>query len=249
MSQNQTSNESFNPATFDDYPVLYDEALSWPYRKELELPTLKKLLGDLSGLNVLDFGCGPGVITRWLHAQGAKTVIGYDISEGMLAYARQCEDKTQLGIRYLSHLDEEHNSYFDIILAVYVMPYVMHEHDLLSMCQDMFKMLKPGGKLITLPLHPDFNADPDYYSPFGFQLIENEPRSDGGKLQLKLRMPPHSIDLEAYYWSKPTLERTLTQAGFQQVTWQSLDAPENLTPELRPYLNCPHVAIIEALKK
>lgn len=248
MSQNTSENLEFDPTTFDDYPVLYDGTLAWPYRKELELPTLKKLLGNLVGKNVLDFGCGPGVITRWLHAQGAQKVTGYDISEGMLAYARECEEKTKLGIQYYSHLDDQFEGTFDIILAVYVMPYVVKQADLSGMCNEMFKMLKPGGRLITLPLHPDFHLDPDYYSVCGFKLIEKEPRSDGSKVDLHIRMEPHIIDLEAYYWSRDTLNSTLQQAGFQQITWHPLEVPDQLSPELQPYANCPHVSIIEAIK-
>lgn len=248
MSQNTEGNHSFDPTTFDEYPVLYDGTLSWPYRKQLELPTIQKLLGNMSGQSILDFGCGPGVITRWLHAQGAKEVTGFDISEGMLAYARQCEKKARLGIQYHAHLDVSFDSAFDLVLAVYVMPYVINQNDLEKMCDDMFRLLKPGGRLITLPIHPNFNADPDYYSVCGFQLIEKEPRSDGSKLDLKIRMPPHVIDIEAYYWSKDTLNSTIKQAGFQQITWHSLDVPNQFSAELQPYLDCPHVSIIEAVK-
>lgn len=77
------------------------------------------------------------------------------------------------------------------------------------MCRDMFKMLKPSGKLITLPVHPDFNSDPEYYNPFGFKLIEKEPRNDGSKFGLNIHMLPYNIDIEAYYWSKQTLDNTL----------------------------------------
>lgn len=248
MPQYPASNNSFDPTTFDDYPILYDEALSWPYRKELELPTLKNLLGDISGFTVLDFGCGPGVITRWLHAQGAKNVIGYDISEGMLTYARECEDKSPLGIHYTSHLNEADIGTFDIILAVYVIPYLTHQQNLSEMFENIFKMLKPGGRFITLPVHPDFKSDPEYYSPFGFQLIEKEPRRDGSKLRLNLRMNSYNIDLEAYFWSKKTLDNTLKDVGFHSITWRALDIPVNLSPELTTYLECPHAAIIEAIK-
>lgn len=248
MSQNTKSNDSFDPSTFDDYPELYDTALDWPYRKALELPTLKNLLGNLSQQNIMDFGCGPGVITRWLHSQGVNQVVGFDISTGMLEHARRIESQSPLGIDYISELDESHFEQFDTVLAVYVIPYLTNLKDLLDMFKNIFKTLKPSGRFITLPIHPDFNGEDEYYTPFGFNLIEKEPRSDASKLDLELRMPPHHIDLEAYYWSRETLNRTLLEAGFKNITWPKLESPKDLPPDLLPYLNAPHVAIIQAFK-
>ena len=249
MSQNIKTDSSFDPSTFDAYPELYDGTLNWPYRKELELPTIQKLLGNVSGLKIMDFGCGPGVITRWLHAQGASQVVGFDISEWMLEYARQCENKNPLGIQYVSVLNDEDSETFDIILAVYVIPYLPNQPDLSAMFENIFKLLKPGGRFITLPIHPEFNREPNYYLPFGFNLIEMEPKKDGSKIKLELRIPPHNVDLEAYYWSKKTLEDSLHQVGFKNIIWPKLETKPNLSPNLIPYANSPHAAIIQAQKE
>ncbi|MDE9488000.1 class I SAM-dependent methyltransferase [Xenorhabdus bovienii] len=249
VREKQANLPKFNPATFDKYAELYERMTSWPYRQELELPTLAKLLGDLSSLNVLDFGCGPGVISRWLNERGAKRIVGYDISEGMLNYARQREEKDQRRIHYISKINEDYNVYFDIVLAVYVMPYAANYADLMAMSQTMARVLKPGGRLLTLPIHPDFNSDPEYYRPFGFRLIEEQPRTDGSALRLHICQPPYDINIQAYYWSRPTLENTLQQVGFQTVNWKSLNVPVNtLIPNLSSYVQCPHAAILECIR-
>ncbi|MGF6189339.1 class I SAM-dependent methyltransferase [Serratia sp. 2723] len=245
----QVNQSEFDPATFDEYAGLYEKMLSWPYRKELELPTLEKLMGDLTGLNVLDFGCGPGVIARWLNKCGASYIVGHDISVGMLNYARRREEKEKLGIQYISQIDGKYSEHFDIVLAIYVMPYATHHKDLLTMSQTMAKVLKPGGRLITLPIHPDFNSDPEYYRPFGLRLIEEQPRADGSQVRLHLCHPPYDVNIQANYWSRQTLEDTLYQAGFQTVKWQPLNVPANTLPaELSHYVQCPHAAIIECIK-
>lgn len=248
MSQNIPTNDSFDPSTFDNYPELYDTTLEWPYRKALELPTLKNLLGDLSDKVVIDFGCGSGVITRWLHSQGAKKVVGYDISKGMLEYAHQIENKSPLGIDYISEFDQSNFNQFDVVLAVYVIPYHTNQEDLLNTFKMVFNILKPGGKFIALPAHPEFNSEKDYYSPFGFNLIEKEPRRDASKLTLELRTPPYNDDIEAYYWTRETLNQTLNVSGFKNIEWPKLEIPENLPIELQPYANAPHAAIIQAVK-
>lgn len=238
----------FDPATFDEFAGLYEKMLSWSYRKELELPTLEKLIGDLSGLNILDFGCGPGAISRWLNNRGAKSIVGYDISEGMLNYARRREEKEKLGINYISNVDEKYNEHFDIALAIYVMPYAVYHEDLLEMCQAIARMLKPGGRLLTLPIHPDFHSDPEYYHSFGLRLIEEQPRADGSQVRLHICKPPYDVNIQANYWSRKTLENTLYQAGFQTVSWKPLTVPNALPADLSPYAECPHAAIIECVK-
>jgi len=53
-----------------------------------EWPALRALLPNLSGLKVLDLGCGFGWFCRWARQQGAAHVLGIDVSEKMLARGR-----------------------------------------------------------------------------------------------------------------------------------------------------------------
>lgn len=54
-----------------------------------EWPALKKMLPDFSGKDVLDLGCGFGWHCRYAIENGAKSVIGIDLSEKMLEKARE----------------------------------------------------------------------------------------------------------------------------------------------------------------
>ena len=250
IEENKLMSDNFNPKTFDNYGEIYEKMFAWPYRQQIELPTIKNLMGDLSGLNILDFGCGPGIIARWLNTLGTHKVVGYDISQGMINHARKQEAKVPVGIEYFSDINQIEAGSFDIVLAAYVMPYVANKSDLLAMSQSMFKLLKPGGKLITLPMHPEFIADPEYYRPIGIRLIEQEPRADGSKVKACFESP-YNIVLPAHYWSRKTLENTLYQTGFQQVNWQPLNADIKNNPSLETlsfYVQSPYVAIIECIK-
>ncbi|WP_413741197.1 class I SAM-dependent methyltransferase [Sodalis sp. RH15] len=245
--------ETFDQTTFDRYAELYEEAAHWPYRKDLELPALEACLGDITRLKILDFGCGPGFYSRLLKTKGAADVTGYDISEGMLNYARRREEKEQSGITYTSSLEASHKAEFDIVLAIYVFPYAPDAPTLFSMCQAMFDVLKPGGRLITQPIHPQFHPDAEYYRPYGFRLIEQQPRRDGSKVQLHICHPPYDERIDAYYWSQDTLNETLTRSGFKDIAWRPLHIPSRITRKqeinfLLPYARQPHAALIECKK-
>ncbi len=248
--QQQTSHD-FDEKTFDAHADLYEEMFAAPYRKYLEIPTIGALLGDLTGLNVLDFGCGPGFISRWLQGRGARRIVGYDVSEGMLSYAKRLEQKHPQGISYVATLDNNLKEQFDVVLAIYVMPYAPNKEKLLEMSETMAWLLKPGGRLITLPIHPKFNPDPEYYRPYGFRLIEKEKRTDGSLVNLHICQSPYDVNIEAHYWSEETLTSTLRKAGFHSIFWQQLQPPQ---PEqehgvsLDGYLHAPHAAIVEGIK-
>jgi SAM-dependent methyltransferase len=43
----------------------------------------------VEGLSVLDVGCGPGNMLKWLHSKGAKRVVGCDQAPGMIEQAKR----------------------------------------------------------------------------------------------------------------------------------------------------------------
>lgn len=146
-------------------------------------------------------------------------------------------------------MSDDYNEYFDIVLAVYVMPYASDHEELLKMCQTMARVLKPRGRLITLPIHPQFSADQEFYRLFGIRLVEEQPRADGSQVRLHICQAPYDINIQAYYWSRTTLEDSLKQSGFHQINWKSLNIPANQAGlDLSPYIECPHAAIIEGIK-
>ena len=55
----------------------------------VEQPALRALLPPLAGASVLDMGCGAGDLSAYCAGQGAARVVGADISERMLALARE----------------------------------------------------------------------------------------------------------------------------------------------------------------
>ena len=55
----------------------------------IEMPILFGMLPDLHGKKVLDIGCGMGQHARQYSEMGAESVLGIDLSEKMLQYARE----------------------------------------------------------------------------------------------------------------------------------------------------------------
>lgn len=243
---------------FDELADLYEGMAGWPFRRHLEIPNVLAALGDLEGRDVLDFGCGNGMYSRWLKEQGARRVVGYDVSDGMLDYARRWEASSPRDISFTSDLTDDLEGCFDLVLAVYVLPYATTRAELHDMCAQMARPLRPGGRLVTLPIHPDYVRDPSYYERYGFRLTPIGPDGDGGSVKLDLFDPSnHEADedtVTAYVWNKPSIDDAMHTAGFQLVQW--LDHAQVRTPEadaeahlLRGYWEKPHAAILNCRKQ
>lgn len=235
---------------FDALSDLYEDMASWPFRKEIETPSVLEALGDVNGLNVLDFGCGDGTYSRILKRLGAARVVGFDEAEGMLAHARRKEREAPLSIDYVNALSPDLDHQFDLVLGVYVLPYASNLSMLHRMCADMGRMLKPGGRLVTLPIHPDFDPDPQYYVPYGFSMAQEPAHADGGSVRLDLFYSDFQATVTAWYWNFSSLDAALKASGFTSIAHidpMPLKFKGTAYPSLlQRYLERPHAVILDA---
>ncbi|KAI6080458.1 S-adenosyl-L-methionine-dependent methyltransferase [Hypoxylon rubiginosum] len=237
---------------FDSLAQLYADWSEMPFRQHLEFPSVLGFVGQVDGQRILDLGCGSGVFSRQLAKRGAATVVGFDQSSGMLDFAVQQEAKEPLGIRYIpGTLPTELHGSFDLVLAVYVLPYARSYNELLSLCRSAADALRPGQRLLASPMSPAINTDPSYYSRYGFRITPSGPLTDSTPVDLNLRFDHYDAHVTAYYWTAATLEKALVEAGFTSITWHPYQVAEtdDVDPAfIEPYLYCPHAAIIEATK-
>lgn len=237
----ETSNQH---SQFDSLPFFYEEMFNWSFRKNIEVPSVLESLGDISSLNVLDFGCGTGYYARLLKQQGAGRVVGFDVAGGMLEYAKAREKETPLGIEYISKIPVSMNQQFDLVLAVYVLPYATNYEVLRDMVAAMARLLSPGGRLLTLPLNPEYNARSEYYEPYGFQLSSETPYQDG--TEVRLRFPQKSAaDICANYWSRAAIDRALSHNHLAVTSWRNPQAYGEPTENLQAYLAHPHTVLVD----
>ncbi len=125
------------------------------YRLDFFGPAHVALCGEVSGLRLLDVGCGTGYFAREMARLGA-TVTGVDLSPGMLAHAQKAELRAPLGIRYLrgdaARLSEYFEAQsFDMVtscLALQDMP------DTPKALRSIHDVLAPGGRLVASIAHP-----------------------------------------------------------------------------------------------
>ena len=108
----------------------------------------------LKGLNILDIGCGGGLISEPMARLGAN-VTGIDASEKNINIAKLHSKKNGLKINYLNASPEnlEHIEKFDIILNLEIVEHVNNVNLYIKSC---YKLLKKNGLMFTATLNRSF---------------------------------------------------------------------------------------------
>jgi SAM-dependent methyltransferase len=120
-----------------------------------EWPMMRSLLPDVTGMKIVDLGCGFGWFCRWAREQGAASVLGIDVSENMLARARERADP---GVSYergdLETLRLESGAY-DLVYSSLAFHYI---ESLAAAFAEVHGALVAGGSFVFSIEHPIYMA-------------------------------------------------------------------------------------------
>jgi len=121
------------------------------------MPRYRYALSLAADKTVLDFGCGTGYGSSIL-ANQAKEVIGVDIDESALEWARETHRKKNLEFRQNSDFGASlPNQYFDLVTCFEMIEHVSADHQQLII-NSFAKALKPSGMLLISTPNPDITA-------------------------------------------------------------------------------------------
>jgi SAM-dependent methyltransferase len=207
-------------ADYDQFSRQFKKSREFPFRTCVEEYTMLQMLGNLQGVTALDLACGEGHYARMLRRHGAARVIGVDISEGMIALAREDEARDPLGVEYVRAAVEDLGvvGTFDVVSAVYLLHYAPTRDHLAAMCRTIAANLRPGGRLVAINSNfgPGIPAD---MSRYGLKPSDLKPIEEGMAYRLTFLQGPDSFEIQNYYYSHATYEEVLCQAGFASVRW------------------------------
>ncbi len=120
------------------------------YHSYYEKPAIRAELPNLEGLDVISIGCGSGVDARWLKENGAATVVGIDLSDGLIDIAKKKHQGIDFHVMDMEKLDFEDAS-FDLAYSSLAIHYL---DDWTTALKEARRVLKPGGKYIFSSGHP-----------------------------------------------------------------------------------------------
>ncbi|NOU86197.1 methyltransferase domain-containing protein [Paenibacillus sp. LMG 31460] len=214
-----------------------------------EWPVLRAMLPALRDKRVLDLGCGFGWHCKYAIEQQARSVVGVDLSEKMLAYARENNNDSAIEYRRLAIEDIDFAAgEFDVVMSSLALHYVENFE---VVCRKIHQCLVSGGTFILSVEHPVFTAlaaQDWYYGSAGERL--HWPVDDYQKEGLRQARFLDN-DVVKYHRTITTYVNALIDSGFRimklsepQPTQETLDK----YPEMRDETRRPIFLLISAVK-
>ena len=154
-----------------------------------------------SGDSVLDLGCGAGRTTSYIHKMTDK-VIGTDISDVMIATAKEKHPDIEFEIMDASKLDYPDNSFDVVVFSYNGLCYLYPEEKRNDSIKEINRVLKKDGKIIF----SSFNRIP----PLALSLIINLIVTKllmGFRTKYKIHVTRHGITIN--YETSPREETDL----------------------------------------
>ncbi|KAK4546601.1 hypothetical protein LTR36_001818 [Oleoguttula mirabilis] len=225
-----------------------------------EKPSVLNVLGDVKGLNCLDLACGLGRWSHMLVEEGAAHVTGVDISEGMIASARETlcnlpevqRSKMEFHVQDCSKPFAAPDGPFDLVLAVWFLNYASCYEEMLMMWRNVHDNLKPGGRFVALTSNGFCGLELPYDGRYGVSAAALGKTEEGGwKCKVTAFTFPEEVAFENFHYPHVFYERAAAEAGMAEVSWRSHVVPADdgrLAGFWDVYNLRPHFSLLTAKK-
>ena len=139
-------------AAYDEMGLSFQQhAADSAYNAYYDRPAMLAALGPVTGRQVLDAACGPGLYLRELLGRGAE-VTAFDASPVMVALARQqTAGRVRIDQAVLGDPLPYPDNAFDLIVCALAIHYAC---DRAAAFAEFFRILRPGGAAVVSTQHP-----------------------------------------------------------------------------------------------
>lgn len=218
-----------NDVFYENFKGLRSDEIN--FNDVIETPIITAMLPDLKDKKILDIGCGMGQHAVQYSKAGAESVLGIDISEKMLGFARannSADNITYLRLAFeeLEQIDDR----FDVITSSLAFDY---SEDFGMLLKKIYALLEDGGYLVFSMSHPISTAYDGVYDRYtrtkdGVRLYANlHNYGIEGERHFKWVVD----DYEVYHRKISTLINCIASAGFIIEECQESTVPEEILKE------------------
>jgi len=142
----------YDLAAFNRHPIYYQQRVAG--------------LVNISGLKILDIGCGVGTAVFMMHDQG-NTVVGWDINKQAIEFCKYKKKKYKLGGTFTTQQPDF--SQFDLIIAIDTLEHIQNLYNFLLI---LGKKMKRGARFYHSDYFPKDNTWPMHFEEHAQHLSQ-----------------------------------------------------------------------------
>jgi SAM-dependent methyltransferase len=181
--------------------------LEFPDTYYLAYRDLPAIIGEhVQARSAIDFGCGAGRSTRFLRQLGFD-VVGLDISEAMLAQARERDPQGEYRLVPDGDLGGFAADTYDLVLSAFTFDNVPTLEKKVTLFRSLKRSLKAGGRIVNLVSSPDIYSH-EWASFSTKDFPENRTARCGDKVRIV------TLDVED---RRPVEDILWTDEGYREV--------------------------------
>lgn len=179
---------------------------------EVSFNEMARILGNLQGKTVLDYGTGAGRSAKLLKTLGAKNVIGLDHSKNMIEEARKKqEDGISFELIQNGIIPLPDNS-VDAVVTAHVWVEMKSLDDMNKSARELYRVLKMGGIIVIITTSP-YSVGHEYVS-YAYKKAHNLRSGDPITCVVKGEKP---FEIDDTYWTEEDSLKVLKNAGFEHL--------------------------------
>ena len=134
-------------AAYHDHKTLTGTKEFYGYSQSPYYNYFYDIVGKVAGLRVLDLGCGDGWFSKQLMGQGA-VVCGIDVSFELLKKAMEKSSLRNAETAKFIKMPAERLAFLDESFDLVIGSAILHHTNLASCINEIYRVLKPGGRAI-----------------------------------------------------------------------------------------------------
>lgn len=208
----------------EEFSNVYDDQSRAEAYAQLELPgtyylayrDLPAIIGEhVRGKKALDFGCGAGRSTRFLRELGFE-VLGVDVSEHMLARARERDPDGEYRLVPDGDLGEVAPGAYDLVLSAFTFDNIPTMEKKVALLKSLGRLLKSDGRIVNLVSAPEIYVN-EWASFSTKDFPENRAARSGDKVRIVMLDVDDRRPVEDIIWTDEDYCEAYTRAALTPI--------------------------------